>query len=341
MNNLFSIGDLPKGKNNCITDVRDVRVGHVTLVKAYEDGEKLQTGVTSILPHGKNLFCEKVRSASYVINGFGKTTGLIQIDELGLIESPIMLTNTFSVGSVWQGTLQYMLDQTSEIGESAGSVNIVVGECNDSYLNSVRLQAVQPAHAVQAIEAASTAPSENGAVGAGAGTLCLGFKGGIGTSSRVIEAEGETFTVASLVQTNFGRREENKFLNEPLIPSLEKLPDGSIMIILAVDIPMSDRQLKRLAKRAVVGLSRSGSTIHHGSGDIVIAFTTENKVKHRQDGLFDTVKMIREDHPVMNKIFQGASEAVEEAILSSLYFAEETDGRKGRSASSFSKYYNG
>ncbi|MGM0844354.1 MAG: P1 family peptidase [Bacillota bacterium] len=341
MNNLFSVGVLPKGKNNCITDIKDVRVGHVTLNEVRENGEKIQTGVTAVLPHGLNLFDHKVRSASYVINGYGKTTGLVQIDELGLLESPIMLTNTFAVGNVWQGTLQYMLDMTPEIGESTGSINIVVGECNDSYLNSARLLAVQPSHAAQAIKAANTEPAENGAVGAGAGTLCLGFKGGIGTSSRIIKAEGETFTIASLVQTNFGKRKENKFLNESVNCHEENLPDGSIMIILAVDIPMSDRQLKRLAKRAGVGLSRSGSNIHHGSGDIVIAFTTKNKVKHRHESLYDTVKMIREDHPVMNMIFQGAAEAVEEAILSSIYFAEETEGRKGRTADSFGRHYNG
>ncbi|EDL62696.1 P1 family peptidase, partial [Bacillus sp. SG-1] len=250
MNTLFSIGKLPKGHNNCITDVKGVKVGHVTLSEDKENGEKVQTGVTAVLPHGQNLYRQKVRSASYVINGFGKTTGLIQIDELGLLESPIMLTNTFSVGNVWQGALQYMMGQTPEIGETTGSINIVVGECNDSFLNSVRLQAVQPSHAEEAIKAASSSPSQNGAIGAGAGTMCLGYKGGIGTSSRLIEAEGETFTVASLVQTNFGRREENKFLDRELEPTGEKLPDGSIMIILAVDIPMSDRQLKRLAKRA-------------------------------------------------------------------------------------------
>ncbi|WP_409253474.1 P1 family peptidase [Bacillus sp. SCS-153A] len=335
MNTQFSIGSLPKGINNCITDVKGVKVGHVTLSEDKENGEKVQTGVTAVLPHDGNLFRHKVRSASYIINGFGKTTGLVQINELGLLESPIMLTNTFSVGNVWQGTLNYMMELTPEIGETTGSLNIVVGECNDSFLNSVRLQAVQSSHAEEAIKAASSAPSPNGAVGAGAGTLCLGFKGGIGTSSRLIEAEGKTFTVASLVQSNFGRREENKFLDQPLGPTGEKLPDGSIMIILAVDIPMSDRQLKRLAKRASIGLSRSGSHIHHGSGDIVIAFSTENRVEHEQEELFETVRTIREDHAVMNLIFQGVAEAVEEAILSSVYFAEETKGRKGRIAPSF------
>jgi D-aminopeptidase len=341
MNTLFSVGSLPKGKHNCITDVPGVKAGHVTLSEERENEEKVQTGVTAVLPHGKNLFHHKVRAASYVINGFGKTTGLIQIDELGLIESPIMLTNTFSIGNVWQGTLNYMLDQTPEIGESAGSINIVVGECNDGFLNSVRLQAVQSSHAEDAIKAASTGPCQNGAAGAGAGTLCLGFKGGIGTSSRLIEAEGTLFTVASLVQTNFGRREENRYLDKALDPSREELPDGSIMIILATDIPLSDRQLKRLAKRASVGLSRTGSHIHHGSGDIVIAFTTENQVNHKQLDLFESVITIREDHPVMNEIFQGVAEAVEEAILSSMYFAEETAGRKGRNAPSFRNHVNG
>ncbi|RIW30185.1 S58 family peptidase [Bacillus salacetis] len=341
MNTLFSIGVLPKGQNNCITDVAGVKAGHITLSEDKGNGVKVQTGVTAVLPHGKNLFQHKVRAASYVINGFGKTTGLIQVDELGLLESPIMLTNTFSVGNVWQGTMDYMLENTPEIGESAGSINIVVGECNDSFLNSVRLQAVQPYHAAEVIKAASSSPCENGAAGAGAGTLCLGFKGGIGTASRLIEAEGNQFTVAALVQTNFGRREENRFLENKLKPAGEKLPDGSIMIILATDVPLSDRQLKRLAKRASVGLSRSGSHIHHGSGDIVIAFTTENQVNHTQGDLFESVKTIREDHPVMNKIFQGVAESVEEAILSSIYFAEETTGRNGRSAPSFGNHFNG
>lgn len=341
MNTMFSIGALPKGANNCITDIKGVSVGHVTLSEKRQNGEKVQTGVTAILPHQGNLFQNKVCGASYVINGFGKTTGLLQIEELGLIESPIMLTNTFSVGNVWQGTLQYMLDQTPEIGESTGSMNIVVGECNDSYLNSVRLQTIQPAHAMEAIKAASRTPSENGAVGAGAGTLCLGFKGGIGTASRVIESEEETFTIGCLVQTNFGKREENQFLDQSFEPMQEKLPDGSIMIVLAVDIPMSDRQLKRIAKRAGVGLARAGSHIHHGSGDIVIAFSTENKVKHHNEALFETVKFIREDHPVMNIIFQGVAEAVQEAIFSSIYFAEETEGRKNRTAKSFGKHMNG
>jgi D-aminopeptidase len=341
VNTLFSIGKLPKGKNNCITDVEGVRVGHVTLSEIRENGERVQTGVTAVLPHGKNIFQHKVRGASYVINGFGKTTGLIQIDELGLIESPIMLTNTFSVGNVWQGTLKYMLDNTPEIGDTTGSVNIVVGECNDSFLNSVRLQVLQPHHAEKAINAASSGPSKNGAVGAGAGTMCLGFKGGIGTASRLIEEDGETFTVASLVQTNFGRKEENKYLETSLESTGEKLPDGSIMIIIAVDIPMSDRQLKRLAKRASVGLSRSGSHIHHGRGDIVIAFSTQNQVRHQCEGLFETVRNIREDHPVMNKVFQGVAEAVEEAILSSIYSAEETAGRNGRIAPSFRKEVDG
>ncbi|WP_456271767.1 DmpA family aminopeptidase [Bacillus sp. AK031] len=337
MNKLFSIGSLPKGAHNCITDIEGLKVGHVTLSEKGKNGERVQTGVTAILPHGENLFQTKVRAASFVINGFGKTAGLVQVDELGLIESPIMLTNTFSVGNIWQGTLQYMLESTPEIGESTGSINIIVGECNDSYLNSPRLQAVQPAHAKQAIEAAAAGPAENGAVGAGAGTMCLGFKGGIGTASRVIHAEDKVFTIGCLVQTNFGKREENKYLDHNLVPAGEKLPDGSIMIILAVDIPMTDRQLKRLSKRAAVGLSRAGSHIHHGSGDIVIAFSTQNIIKHQNDALFETVSMIREDHPIMNTIFQAAAESVEEAIVSSIYHAEETEGRKGRIARSFRK----
>src|SRR5690625_3214067 len=172
------------GNKDCITDVRGVLVGHKTLYEEVNDEETVCTGVTAILPHGDDLFEHKVRAASYVINGYGKSLGLIQIDELGLIESPIMLTNTFAVGPVLTGTLQYMLDKNKSIGDESSSVNIVVGECNDSYLNSMRLDSVKPKHALQAIRKASPQAAEEGAVGAGKGMICYGYKGGIGTASN-------------------------------------------------------------------------------------------------------------------------------------------------------------
>lgn len=315
---------LQKGRFNCITDVAGVKVGHVTLYEKINEQDSICTGVTAILPHEGNLFFNKTRAASCVINGYGKTAGLVQVDELGLLESPIMLTNTFGVGAVLQGTLQYMLDQNEEIADSTGSLNIVVGECNDSYLNSMRFQAVKPEHAIQAIHQASNNPVEEGAVGAGKGMVCFGFKGGIGTASRSVEE----YTVGCLVLSNFGNREDALFAD------FEKIkldtPDGSIMMALATDAPLYDRQLKRLAKRCAAGLGRAGSHIGNGSGDIAIAFSTANKSNHEQSGQMEHISFVRDGHPIMNQLFQAIVEVTEEAVISSLRNAETTEGRKGR-----------
>src|SRR5699024_8889653 len=198
---------LPKGKHNCITDVGSVKVGHVTHDEKISETDTICTGVTAILPHSENLFTKKTRVPSHVINSYGKTSGLIQIDELGLLECTIMLTNTFSGGAVMQGTQQYMLEGNKEIGDSTSSINIVVGECNDSYLNSMRLQAIQPEHAIQAIENADDKPVLEGAVGAGKGMVCFGNKGGIGTASRIVDWDGQVYTFGCLVLRNFGKRE--------------------------------------------------------------------------------------------------------------------------------------
>lgn len=319
---------LEKGKSNCITDVHGVKVGHVTLYEKVNDEVTIATGVTAILPHEGNLFTKKTRAASTVINGFGKTAGLVQVNELGLLESPIMLTNTLSVGPVLQGTLQYMLKENKEIGDTTGTINIVVGECNDSYLNAIRLQAVKPEHAVQAIESASIDPVEEGAIGAGKGMVCFGYKGGIGSASRVISLAEEDYIVGCLVLSNFGKREDALFAN------WEKLeldtPDGSIMMIIATNAPLYDRQLKRLAKRCAAGLGRVGSHIDNGSGDIAVAFSTANKVDHGIDSNLESLSYIRDDHPVMNQLFQAVIETTEEAVVNSLTHAETTFGRKGR-----------
>lgn len=319
---------LTKGINNCITDVEDVKVGHITLYEKLNETDTICTGVTAILPHSRDLFEEKVRAASYVINGYGKTSGLVQVNELGLIESPIMLTNTFSVGAVLQGTLAYMLKENKTIGDSTSSLNIVVGECNDSYLNSMRLQAIKPEHAIKAIQKADTAKAAEGAVGAGKGMVCYSYKGGIGTASRIVNNKSGTYTFGCLVLSNFGKREEAIFADWPI----EKLdtPDGSIMIIIATDAPLSDRQLKRLAKRTAVGLGRTGSLISNGSGDIAIAFSTANKYKHQTVHAEEKITSIRDDDPLMNMFFQAVIECTEEAIISSLKEAETTIGRAGR-----------
>ncbi|MDW0118021.1 P1 family peptidase [Sporosarcina thermotolerans] len=337
---------MQRGKYNAITDVPGVKVGHVTL---YEESgpERACTGVTALLPHGGNLFEEKVPAASFVLNGFGKSVGLIQVEELGVIESPIMLTNTFSVGAVLEGTLQHMLMENTAIGDSTSSLNVVVGECNDSYLNSMRELKVRANHAVEAIRNAEGGPLEQGAVGAGKGMICFGRKGGIGSSSRTISDEGKSsLTVGVLTLTNFGISEEcriNEWLAKNSKQSLtvendlttseemeHEKPDGSIMIIVATDAPLNDRQLKRLAKRASIGLARTGSTVHNGSGDIIIAFSNAYTISHRSEEVTNSYTILRDDTPIMNKLFQAVIEATEEAVYQSMIHAQTTIGRKER-----------
>ncbi|WP_312473313.1 P1 family peptidase [Neobacillus sp.] len=324
----ITVGKLPTGVKNCITDVEGVKVGHVTLDLPLDEfgNDYACTGVTAILPHGGNLFNEKVTAASYVINGFGKTTGLVQLNELGVLESPIMLTNTFAVPAVTQGTLEYMLGENPEIGDTTGTINIVVGECNDSYLNSIRLFPVKPEHAKEAIMNASGHQAREGAVGAGKGMICFGYKGGIGSSSRVVE----DYTVGCLVLSNFGEMEEFRAFQYDGKTGLSETADGSIIIVLATNAPLSDRQLQRVAKRCGIGLGRVGSHFSHGSGDIVIAFSTAEKIPHFAEELTETRIQIREDSLVMNQLFTAAAEAVEEAILNSLSQAVTTKGRAGR-----------
>lgn len=329
-----SIGTLSPGMNNCITDVKGVKVGHVTLDYPIDDTDYACTGVTAILPHEGNMFQEKVTAASYVINGFGKTTGLVQLNELGVLESPIMLTNTFGVPAVTQGTLEYMLKQNPEIGDTTGTVNVVVGECNDSFLNSIRRFPVKPEHAIEAILKATDETADEGAVGAGKGMVCFGYKGGIGSSSRIIS---KNYTVGCLVLSNFGKREEFKYsyLMDEETEGLTETSDGSIMIVLATDAPLSDRQLLRVAKRCGIGLGRTGSHFSNGSGDIVIAFSTAHKIPHFTKEETEIRTQLREDLPVMNALFTAAAEATEEAILNSLSQAETTTGRMGQSVSAF------
>ncbi|API91358.1 P1 family peptidase [Virgibacillus pantothenticus] len=319
---------LKKGKNNCITDIRGVQVGHISLYEKLDNKTTICTGVTAILPHHNNLFHHKVHAGSAVLNGFGKTTGLIQVNELGLLESPIMLTNTFSVGAVWQGALDYMLGTTEEIGDTTSSINIVVGECNDSYLNTARYPSVKPEHAIKAIELACPSPVVEGAVGAGKGMVCFGYKGGIGTASRIVKHESTSYQIGCLVLSNFGKREDALFADWG--PIKQDTPDGSIMIILATDAPLQERQLQRLSKRCAAGLGRTGSHLDNGSGDIAFAFSTATTVSHTWKQITDTINFLRDDHPLMNQLFQAVVEIVEESIIRSLQMAETTVGRMGR-----------
>jgi len=328
----IEIGVLPTGLKNCITDVAGVKVGHVTLDYPLDGGEYACTGVTAILPHGGNLFREKVVGAVNIVNGFGKTTGLVQVAELGLIESPILLTNTLSVPEASAASLEYMLEETEEIGIDTGTINIICGECNDMKLNAIRKRVVTKEHARQAIKNASETVCGEGAVGAGKGMVCFGYKGGIGCSSRLVMAGDKTYTVGVLVLSNFGKKEEfliEKYaLQSSGLPNCTEAPDGSIMMIMATDAPLSDRQLKRVSKRCALGLGRTGSNYNTGSGDIIIAFSTAQLISHSSQKDTDTLIQLREDQPVFNQLFQAAAECTEEAILNSLSQAATTTGRR-------------
>lgn len=333
---------MKKGKWNAITDVPNVKVGHVTLDEELPNEGAIRTGVTAILPHAGNLFEQKVPAASFILNGFGKTVGLIQVDELGVLESPIMLTNTFSVAQVLQGTLDYMLAQNKTIADTTSSLNIVVGECNDSYLNSMREMKVQAHHAIEAIQLAATGPVEQGAIGAGKGMICYEVKGGIGSSSRLVAHESTTYTVGVLTLTNFGKSSECKINDwlqsngfdqyEATFPTKEEVekPDGSVIIIVATDAPVNERQLKRFAKRSAIGLGRTGTSVHNGSGDIIIAFSNGYTIPHSADDMTISPALLRDEHPIMNDLFKAVVEATEEAVYQSLLHAETTTGRDGR-----------
>ena len=325
-NSPFTIGKLTHGQKNLITDVPGVLVGHVTL----HEGENIRTGVSCIKPHPGNLFCDKVMAASYVFNGYGKTAGLVQINELGTIETPIVLTNTLSVGTAMTAMVRYMMEQNPEIGGSAGTVNTVVGECNDGTLNDIRGLHVTEAHVRAAIDACADT-FEEGAVGAGTGMCCLGFKGGIGSSSRVVSVGQKNYTVGALVLANFGSRGrlmiDGRQVGREIAERDNAADQGSIIMIIATDAPLCTRQLGRVAKRAGVGLSRTGSYMGNGSGDVAIAFTTANRVPHASDCAVLHYEMLSDGY--IDPIFDATAEAVEEAIVSALWHADTTTGKGG------------
>ena len=317
----------PKGKRNLISDVPGVKVGHVTL----KDDEKfIHTGVTAILPHEGNLFQEKVAAGACVINGFGKSAGLVQIEELGTIETPILMTNTLSVGAGLNGLIQYMLKDNEDIGVSTGTVNCVVTECNDGELNDIRGMHVKEEHVLKALEKADEEFTEGG-VGGGTGMCCMGLKGGIGSASRIITCNEKEYTLGAIVMSNFGvlgnLRIDGKRIKTEL-PKEDKPEKGSIIIVLGTDIPLSDRQLKRIAKRATVGLARVGSFLGNGSGDIAIAFSNGNRIPHySKEDVLET--MMFHDN-AMDKLFDATAEVVEEAVISSMYHAETTKGIRNK-----------
>ena len=321
------VGKLPCGPLDKISDVPGVTVGHCTLT----NGE-VQTGVTALLPHQGDIFHDKVMAASHVINGFGKTTGLVQIDELGTLETPILFTNTLSVGTVETALVKYMLDKNPDICETTGSVNPVVCECNDSGLNDIRGLHVTEENALAAL-ADCRADFAEGAVGAGRGMRCHGLKGGIGSASRVVELDGKQYTIGALVLSNHAVFDDLVVAGTPIQSLLEAhIPPhedkGSIITVLATDIPLSERQLRRLCHRALVGLSRTGSFCGNGSGEIVIAFTTANRVPHYSEKAILPMGMLHDD--AINPLFRAVAECVEESVLSSLLHAETVTGYHGR-----------
>lgn len=314
----------PRGERDLITDVPGVKVGHVTL----KEGD-VHTGVTAVLPHGGNCFQDKVMAGVSVINGFGKSVGLIQIQELGTIETPILLTNTLSVGTACEELTRYMLEGNPDIGVTTGTVNCVVTECNDGRLNDIRGLHVRPEHVREALANAGE-DFEEGAVGGGTGMVCLGLKGGIGSASRRVEVDGQTYTVGALVMSNFGAPGNLIIGGKHYDTNLgreERKDEGSIIMLLATDIPLNERQLSRLAKRSMVALGRVGSYCGNGSGDIAIAFTTANRLPHYSEKNILETRMFYDEN--IDRVFVAGVEAVEEAIISSLYHAETTTGIRG------------
>jgi D-aminopeptidase len=328
------VGVLPPGPLDAITDVAGVKVGQVTLI----EGKDVRTGVTVILPHAGNIFQDKVPAGISVGNGFGKLTGVTQVSELGTLETPIVLTNTLSVPTAADAVIDWTLGLPGN--ERVASVNPVVGETNDGWLNDIRGRHVTKAHVLEAIRTASDGPVAEGAVGAGTGTTCFDYKGGIGTASRRLPENGGGYTVGVLAQTNFGgiltirglpfdRKEAG--IGSPS-PAPNPSGDGSCMIVVATDAPLDARNLERLARRALLGIARTGGYFSNGSGDYAVAFSTAESVRvpYRSAKPTQTVVQLRDE--AVSPLFQAAAEAAEEAILDSLFKALRTEGKDGHVA---------
>lgn len=321
-------GVFSPGPLNAITDVAGVLVGQATVVQ----GDSIRTGVTAILPHGGNLFLDRVPAALHVGNGFGKITGVTQLRELGELETPILLTCTLCVWNAADALVGWMLEQPGM--SNVRSINPVVAETNDGTLNDIRSRPIRAEHVRAALAAAKTGPVAEGSVGAGTGTIAFGWKGGIGTSSRVLPASLGGWTVGVLVQTNFGGilqvlgapvgRELGRYSFQRDVETPKERGDGSIVMVVATDAPLSDRNLERLAARAIMGLARTGSSASNGSGDYVLAFSTNAKVRRKYDAVrLETEELANEQ---MSGLFEGAVEATEEAIYNSLFMATTTTG---------------
>jgi D-aminopeptidase len=319
----LACGALPPGDRNAITDVPGVLVGHCTIA----DGP-VCTGVTAILPHDGDMFQMKPIAAPAVTNGFGKSVGLVQLGELGTLETPILLTNTFAVGPCAGALIRRAIAADPEIGRRTATVNPVVLECNDGYLNDIQALAVTEADALAAIEAA-TEDFPVGAVGAGTGMSCFGFKGGVGTASRRLRLDGATYHLGVLVLANFGRSGDLRLPDGRRVDPEAGVEEeqGSCIVVIATDIPLECRQLTRVGRRAGAGLAWCGSFWGNGSGDIALAFTTANPVAQEPDGEFQDRRVLAEGR--IDRLFQATAEATQEAVLDALAAAETTEGRNG------------
>lgn len=346
-------GVLPTGNKNSITDVNGVKVGQVTIMKG--DGRlvpgngPIRTGVTAILPHSDNIFAKPVEAGLHVINGYGKPTGIAQIKELGRLSSPILLTSTLNVPRAADALIDYILKDNPEIGINAPSFNPVVLECNDGYLNDLQGRHVKAQHVHRALISASQDRVAEGEVGAGTGMTAFGFKGGIGSASRKISFTDNQYNLGVLVLSNFGRREELKINGYPLYQLDQDIldlsetgsGDGSVIVIIATDLPLNSQQLNRIAARANIGLGRVGSLADNGSGDFSLAFSTTRQYTRNQQGeiILNPEDNHREMLPVnitesdlMKELFQAVVESTEEAVLNSLFMASTVRGRDGHKA---------
>lgn len=320
----LACGRLLPGRLNLITDVPGVSVGHTTLV----DGD-IRTGVTAIRPHPGDVFRDRPIAAAHVLNGFGKSIGLMQVEELGQLETPILLTNTLSVGTCGTALIRRAIAENPRIGRQTSTVNPVVCECNDGYLNDIQALAVTDAHALAALDATTT-EFDVGAVGAGAGMSCFGFKGGIGSASRHFTLDGAMFHLGTLVLANFGRAGDLRLPDGRLVAPPDhasSVERGSVIVIIATDVPLEHRQLQRVIRRAGAGLARVGSFYGHGSGDIFLGFTTANHTQHDATSDLLSMRVIAESR--IDLLFEAVAEATQESVLDALAASPDTVGRAG------------
>ena len=325
----LGVGRLAPGPGNAITDVPGVLVGHKTVL-----GAGAATGVTAVLPHGGDPFRSRVRAAVEIVNGFGKSAGLIQVAELGTLETPILLTNTFSVAPCMEALIARAIAANPRIGRETSTVNAVVCECNDGAINDIQAMAITQQDAEEALAAARSGPVGQGSIGAGTGMTSFGFKAGIGSASRLLGIGGRSFTLGALVLSNFGRAGDlilpdgsRPGPRQPGPIDAQKPESGSIIVILGTDIPLDSRQLSRVARRAGAGIARLGSFWGHGSGDIAVAFTTADLLPHPAPSPFISMERLDESH--IDLVFEATVDATAEAVLNALCAAGSVTGRNG------------